>query len=548
MRYVPGLVAMLALLSIWGFARTPYDAALASSTLNRPADPVVLTGADVPSLQGLAPGDIVAFRYNGGWQQIPVQVDQRFVQNFSTVYNGLLGFANVNVSELVYADPGTFTGPDPNPTLDTDDEIVFMAKDAGGTPASFSEPGGVVADTGVQVAVTDPLNPSQMGWVYLFRRSGTLDPSAGQSYVAYNFNLLSGSYKTTYRVMGGPNAENSTVTTPYYSRHFGDRWQDDGLNITAGSAAGVNILDRHKALFAPGVCVRSEDTFDKGGPDGFPGEGAFITNKVGPVRAIRSYIGANSGPNTERDHIFYAQREDIRTALRVHPISSIMDFNDYSPAASGMRYYNDFNTGGVLIDGVPDSPAGGAIHWQMVTGAQGSLVMSGSVATNIPGFAYTSYYEDNKTSPTAQCTGDGYAYGASGTYVNPPGGLPCTDPGMNFGCTAPVYDLGETTTAYYGAPGFTVPDAQAMNAAAQQPLTFTTSAWQNPVNACPYDLDHNGKVGLSDLLIFAAAYNATPSSGNWNPAADFDADNKIGLGDLLLFAAHYNRIASGCPP
>ena len=102
--------------------------------------------------------------------------------------------------------------------------------------------------------------------------------------------------------------------------------------------------------------------------------------------------------------------------------------------------------------------------------------------------------------------------------------------------------------AYYGAPGLTVPDAQAMNAAAQQPLTFTTSAWQNPVNACPYDLDHNGKVGLSDLLIFAAAYNATPSSGNWNPAADFDADNKIGLGDLLLFAAHYNRIASGCPP
>ena len=102
----------------------------------------------------------------------------------------------------------------------------------------------------------------------------------------------------------------------------------------------MDILDRAKAQFAPGNCGRSEDTFNDA-------EGAFIANKSGPVRAIRSYIGANSGPLTQREHIFYERREDIRTFLRVHAIPGIMDYFDYSPAASGMTYKNNVNTGGV---------------------------------------------------------------------------------------------------------------------------------------------------------------------------------------------------------
>ena len=201
--------------------------------------------------------------------------------------------------------------------------------------------------------------------------------------------------------------------------HFGDRWQEDQMKISIGGATNVDILDRHKALFSPGVCVRSEDTFD-GVVTSSPIEGAFVVNKSGPVRAIRSYIGANSGPLTEREHIFYAQRQDIRTYLRVHRISSVMDFFDYSPAASGMTYYNDLNTGGgVAIDGVPETPVAGPIAWQMVTGVQGTVVQAASFVTNIPGFAHTSYYLDNAANPVTQCTGDGFAYGSSGAYVNP---------------------------------------------------------------------------------------------------------------------------------
>jgi len=464
------LVALLALLTLVNAPTRQGVQAAGGSTLDRPADPVVLTGADVPSLQGVAPGDIVAFSYSGGWQQVPVQVDERFVQNFKTIYNNVPPpTSSTNITVLVYADPNTFTGADPDPNLDGDDEIAFMAKDAGGTPPPFSEPAHVVHGSGVELTISDPLQPSQTGVVFLFKQDGTLSPGAGLSYVTYNFNLLSGPYLTTYHLADGPNAENSTVTTPYYARHFGDRWLDDELHVTAGAASGADILDRHKALFAPGNCARSEDTFDNGDSVGFPGEGAFVVNKSGPVRAIRSWVGANSGPNTQREEVLYAQREDIRTYLRVHQINSIMDFFDYSPAAAGMTYYNDLNLGGVTIDGVPEAPALGPIHWEMVTGAQGSLVIAGAISTNIPGFGYTSYYLDS-TTPVTQCTGDAFAYGSSGVYVNQ--SVPCTDPGLS--CT--TY-LNTVRTMYYGPPGETVADAQALSAQAMAPLTFTASAW-----------------------------------------------------------------------
>ena len=61
----------------------------------------------------------------------------------------------------------------------------------------------------------------------------------------------------------------------------------------------------------------------------------FVANRVGPVRAIRSWVGANSGPSTQRTVIAYPGREDIVSDLRVHQIPSVMDLWDYSDAAIG---------------------------------------------------------------------------------------------------------------------------------------------------------------------------------------------------------------------
>jgi hypothetical protein len=401
-------------------------------------------------------------------------VDERDVKTFGAVYNNLLPGSYNTVSTLQYVDAGTFTGADSDATLDTNDEIVFMANDAGGAPPSFSQPAGIVANSGVQITIADPLAGGQTGYMYLFRQDGSLSPGAGQSYVNYMFSLNSGNYKTTYKMAAnGGNPENSTIATSNYAYHFGDRWQEDQMKISIGGATNVNILDRHKPMFAPGICGRSEDTFDGVIPSS-PIEGAFVANKSGAVRAIRSYVGANSGPLTEREHIFYARRQDIRTYLRVHLISSIMDFFDYSPAASGVTYYNDLNTGGFTIDGVPETPVPGPIQWQMVTGAQGTVVQAGITSTNIAGFTYTSYYYDEApATSTTQCTGDNASYGSSGIYVSSiPGGIPRTDPGMS--CTN---FMNTTNTLYYEAPGTSVVTAQALNAAANAPLTHATQPW-----------------------------------------------------------------------
>jgi hypothetical protein len=431
-------------------------------TLNRPADPVVMNGAQVPALNDVTAGDVVAFRWVNGWDQVPVQVDERKVVDFGTVYNQ----APTGFTTTAYADPGTFTGADADPDVDANDELVFMAKDAGlEAPGDAAAPAGVVAGSGLKVRVRSTFGgETKDAWVYLFERSGGLSPGAGESYVDYDFDLLSGDYKTTYRLQDGPNPENTTITTPFYVDHFSDRWLNDQIKVKAGNATEADILDRAKALLGPGNCGRSEDTFDDA-------EGAFVANKVGPVRAIRSYVGANSGPRTQREHIFYEQRQDIRTFLRVHAIPGPWDFFDYSSAASGMTYRNNLNTGGVTIDGVPDSVTNGTLNWESVDGPQGGLAMVHTLVTDITGLNNTSYYLDDSTpaatGPERQCTGDAQAFGESGPWLN--SGLPNTDPGLGT-----FNSLTSTRTIYFEEPGKTNGAARASQVAS--PFQLSVSA------------------------------------------------------------------------
>jgi hypothetical protein len=277
--------------------------------------------------------------------------------------------------------------------------------------------------------------------------------------VKYTFKLLSGNYKRTYQLLEGPNPEKSVVTGANYKLGFSDRWLNDSLQITAPGSSGVDVLDRAKAMFGPGVCVRSEDTFDAG-------EGAFFVNKKGAVRAIRSYIGANSGPNTTRTHLFYDRRVDVQTDLRVHAIPGIMDLFDYSPAASGMTYRNEANPAGVPVDGNPDTLSTAPSTWEQVTGPQGSLTMVAQLQTSFTPTGLQGYYLDDSTPPVTQCTGDAFAYGQSGVYVN--GAIPCTDPQSS--CTATLRGV---RTMYFGSPGATAAEAEALRDGVNEPLSTT---------------------------------------------------------------------------
>jgi hypothetical protein len=419
-------------------------------------DPVVMTGAELPRLLGGTPGDLAAYRYTpakgrrskgggagaGKWVAIPVQVDERAVVDFGSPASGpgvqgtVYGSAPIGATALQYTDPNTFVGPDPDPTIDPNDEVAFMASDAGApAPKGMRFPKGTRRAGATRVSLTDPVSKAKAS-IYLFpKRRPATQPA---DYVKYDFRLLSGPYKQTYKRTAGPNPEASTISTKNYTAGFSDRWYFDQLAISAGGANGADILDGYKFAFAPGNCGRSEATFNAG-------EGAFAVNKDGPVRAIRSYVGANSGPDTERTDIFYANRHDIVTDLRVHPIPSLFTQYDMSPAAIGMTYYDEQHQGGVPVDGVPDTLSGSTpSSWHLWAGGQGSLFADDSVRSTFAAAflgGATAFYSDDSTPSVTQCWGDSQQIGSAGLSSAPAGGIPATAPGSPDSLQAVSTDL-----------------------------------------------------------------------------------------------------------
>lgn len=425
-----------------------------ASTLTRSEQPLVIPGAQAGTMLGAAPGDVVAFRHSGtAWEQIPVQVDERKMMNIRQAYPASVGPCSdpcYNPGsrqwwELVYADPNTLTGIETTQTvtvtsgpvcsglglaagqvpmtctyqnssaLDADDEIALMVKDAGPkAPAGAGSPFGVLGN-GVEIAATDTLD-NGAGYVYLFRRdagaASPLDPSAGTSYVTYKWvvnhiaaahpsdpNATENFYKSEYRFNGRAgnaavgNPESSWVDTAHYRREMTGRWTDNGL-IHKRGAAPVSLLGRHDASITfdnVSACTRWQGTFDIG-------EMAYLTSKGGPIRAIRSYLGTNSGPFVERTQIFYESSEVENINLRVHPIPGASEIWNWNANAVGMRYSTQF--GSDRIDGAgstyPGFPAiaPGSWLWETVDRDTPADPSNG-------GLTFTVRYDSNNPDPLA---------------------------------------------------------------------------------------------------------------------------------------------------
>ena len=520
----------LALAMLFLFLSDPFQAFGQGLLPRRNAEPVILEGAQVRSLIKTPVNLIVGFRYseNGKWTSVPVQIDERDSVTAGKIYgkvdpsscvndNWCIGLENLKL--LVYTDPNTFTGSDTDPLFDANDELVFMVKDGGYAAPEGELPSGVVETSGIRVKLTDPVDKAE-SFLYLFKTDPSTRASSRSSsdnaYINYEFKLIEGPYIGHYNQELGPNPEHSFIATPYYQMGFSERWIKSEMKIVAGSSTGVDILDRHKALFAPDNCGRHEETFSYA-------EGAFITNKTGPVRAIRAYMGANSGPLTEREHIFYEEKEVIHTWLRVHSIPGIMDFYDYSPEAEGMVYKNNNNPGGVVIDGNPDQLTSGRLEWEMVSGEQGIMYMEHDIDTDIAPKGITSYYLDDKTPPVEQCTGDSYALGSSGIWVNE--AIPATDLRV---VEEPAH-LKLTRTSYFFSPEMEKDVVAIQSKNRQNPIAVEVKKLQEEtqgsIDVYPVPFDQNLTVESNDgiekikavqlfnilgKIDFDGVYNASP--------------------------------------
>jgi hypothetical protein len=124
-----------------------------------------------------------------------------------------------------------------------------------------------------------------------------------------------------------------------------------------------------------------------------------------------------------------------------------------------------------------------------------------------------------------QCTGDAFAFGSSGAWVNQT--IPCTDPARD--CTN---YLRSTRVMYYEAPGLTVAGAQALNDQANTPLTYTSRPWRSDIDGdgipdgednCPLtpnagqeDIDGDGAGDACDNCV------SVPNPGQENTDAAID--------------------------
>ena len=111
-------------------------------------DPVVLQGATLPALLGVAPANLALFRCgDGGFVPIPFQIDQKLP-------SGDYAF-----------DRGAQTAVDPDPNFDANDELVFLAADAG-APCTHARPPGSLRTA--RIGVHDRAGAARSAYLFSF--------------------------------------------------------------------------------------------------------------------------------------------------------------------------------------------------------------------------------------------------------------------------------------------------------------------------------------------------------------------------------------------
>jgi hypothetical protein len=376
--------------------------------------------------QGTPIHRLLGYRWDtnsNSWKQIPFQVDQvfaRYLDNSASgfsVYSGddehttyafdREGFRYTksdpydptHPNRVCQAKPASLPAYDPVKGLDSNDELAFMASDAGPqAPAGTPLPPGI--EGAKRVLVADPTNPLGAPTFVYVMKAGAHGPkpafNANNGYVSYKrdpgadtFAFSESSYGGYGNAAPGPYCDanghvvrnpdgtlkedkrrprdGATITTKRYRFRYDGRWLMTKIQISAngGHSYGRDLVDRWKArAFAqdpasetPCCGYEEEDT-------NWGGSSTLLGERVGPVRAIRETWGADSGTNVVRRETFYRDQMQQRSWLRVHvipPLDGIYAQWDFNAAAVNRFYNSHLDTTkpeGVPIDGKNDEVFG----------------------------------------------------------------------------------------------------------------------------------------------------------------------------------------------
>ena len=399
---------------------------------NQYEQPEVATGSTLGA--GVPVDRLLGYRWDGRkYVQIPFQVDELATRYLSNNASGFSVYSwsdqhptyvfdqerfrwtAEDATDPCHAVPrdGIETSSDPVPGLDTNDEVAFMASDAGeAAPADAALPKGAAAVK--PVAIADPSNPGAPRFVYVVLASDKGPKPAFNSsngYVRYEPDadsdtfLFSESsyadYGNTYKgawfdestqtcVTNDPKQhrpkDTAWVRTPRYSFRYDGRWLMTELHV---APKATNKLDAKKWKYGPDLIDQWKARAFQQRPGGetpccgyeeevnnWGGSSILMGVKAGPVRVIRATWGADSSTNNIRTEIFY--RDEIREIdyLRVHvipPFDGIYSQWDYN-AGNVTRYYNPWVPAGVDVDGKNDEVFG---NTRMRVASDGAGVQDG---------------------------------------------------------------------------------------------------------------------------------------------------------------------------
>lgn len=330
-------------------ASTLLSAGPRSSSLKRSEDYVVFTGARMPSMIGSETGDLHLYACGpSGAGAIPFQVDKRDADG-----------------RLIFPDEA---GRDPlrdGTLLDENDELVFMARDAGDKCPENGPPGGAVR--GVEIELEDPLDGG-LAWAYLLERPGSAAPQI-KDYVSRR--------EDADRVL--IRGEQYEVGQPHGKQYY------DWLRLRLPDGSwGEDLFDRQKmgmkALLLNGSI-----------PLNIPEQGIVprtLGTIDGPVRVVMKemrmveikLIGFKYV--TEFCNYFYGNGYvsplDVDVPVTLRKVFLDISFYygmDFSDAALGSVFRNPSNPKGIVLDGKPDPGIDeGDNLYMTLSGPQGSFI------------------------------------------------------------------------------------------------------------------------------------------------------------------------------
>ncbi len=354
-------------------------------SLNRDKEPVVVAFDDLNYFSGVAFDDLFVYRYESGtYSQIPFQFDD------------------------VGPDSSYFSENDG--ILDDLDELCFMARDMGDRAPAMSWLTDVDSQNfdRIEIEMTDGLDPTKQGWVYVFR-SSTLTYTSPQDYTSRS---------------------GTTISSSHYALTHTSQSHIQDLAILDGS--GVDILDREKVrvLGLVGGILSYEITENDYTP-------VYIVYKDGPVRVLKETmyqlsVGSTTYEKAITERYYDAVSVTAGSVGLISPeygVTYLRQSLDLNANAVNMMFYNN-NNSGILIDGTDDfvniTVPDPGVAWGLITGVQGTIMQ----LTDLPslGNPQQLYYYDNTSGGTGDIgtseTGDGLSYGDTGiSFFTPNSGV-----------------------------------------------------------------------------------------------------------------------------